>query len=57
MWYNINVIQERKFKIMIDVNINFTIQDEIYKQYESILQEFLNYLNDLNITNVEVTEN
>ena len=42
---------------MIDVNINFTIQDEIYKQYESILQEFLNYLNDLNITNIEVTEN
>ena len=42
---------------MIDVNINFTVQDEIYKQYESILQEFLNYLNDLNITNIEVTEN
>lgn len=42
---------------MIDVNINFTIQDEVYKQYESILQEFLNYLNDLNITNIEVTEN
>ena len=42
---------------MIDVNINFTIQDEVYKQYESILQEFLNYLNDLNVTNIEVTEN
>lgn len=42
---------------MIDVNINFTVQDEVYKQYESILQEFLNYLNDLNITNIEVTEN
>ena len=42
---------------MIGVNINFTVQDEIYKQYESILQEFLNYLNDLNITNIEVTEN
>ena len=42
---------------MIDVNINFTIRDEVYKQYESILQEFLNYLNDLNITNIEVTEN
>ena len=42
---------------MTDVNINFTVQDEIYKQYESILQEFLNYLNDLNITNIEVTEN
>ena len=42
---------------MINVNINFTVQDEIYKQYESILQEFLNYLNDLNITNIEVTEN
>ena len=42
---------------MINVNINFTIQDEVYKQYESILQEFLNYLNDLNITNIEVTEN
>ena len=42
---------------MIDVNINFTIQDEVYKKYESILQEFLNYLNDLNITNIEVTEN
>lgn len=42
---------------MIDVNINFMVQDENYKQYESILQEFLNYLNDLNITNIEVTEN
>ena len=42
---------------MIDVNINFTVQDEDYKQYESILQEFLNYLNDLNITSIEVTEN
>ena len=42
---------------MIDVNINFTVQDEVYKQYESILQEFLNYLNDLNITNIEITEN
>ena len=42
---------------MIDVNINFTVQDELYKQYENILQEFLNYLNDLNITNIEVTEN
>ena len=41
---------------MIDVNINFTVQNEVYKQYESILQEFLNYLNDLNITNIEVTE-
>ena len=42
---------------MIDVNINFTVQVEVYKQYESILQEFLNYLNDLNITNIEITEN
>ena len=42
---------------MIDVNINFTVQDEIYKQYESILQEFLDYLNDLSVTNIEVTEN
>lgn len=42
---------------MINVQINFTIQDKVYKQYESILQEFLNYLNDLNITNIEVTEN
>ena len=42
---------------MIDVNINFTVQDEIYKQYESILQDFLDYLNDLNVTNIEVTEN
>ena len=42
---------------MINVNINFTVQDDVYKQYESILQEFLNYLNDLNITNIEVTEN
>lgn len=41
---------------MIDVNINFMVQDEIYKQYESILQEFFNYLNELNITNIEVTE-
>ena len=38
---------------MTDVNINFTVQDEIYKQYESILQEFLNYLNDLNITDIK----
>ena len=42
---------------MINIQINFTIQDEVYKQYESILQEFLNYLSDLNITNIEVTEN
>ena len=42
---------------MVDVNINFTVQDETYTQYERILQEFLNYLNDLNITNIEVTEN
>lgn len=42
---------------MIDVNISFTIQDKAYKQYESILQEFLNYLNDLNVTNIEVIEN
>lgn len=42
---------------MTDVNINFMVQDEIYDQYEIILQEFLNYLNDLNITNIEVTEN
>ena len=42
---------------MINVQINFMVQDEIYKRYESILQEFLNYLNDLNITNIEVTEN
>ena len=42
---------------MVDANINFTVQDEVYKQYESILQEFLNYLNDLNVTNIEVTEN
>ena len=42
---------------MINVRINFTVQNEVYKQYESILQEFLNYLNDLNITNIEVTEN
>ena len=42
---------------MINIQINFTIQDEVYKQYEIILQEFLNYLSDLNITNIEVTEN
>lgn len=42
---------------MTDVNINFIVQDEIYDQYESILQEFLNNLNDLNITDIEVTEN
>ena len=42
---------------MINIQINFTMQDEVYKQYEIILQEFLNYLNDLNITNIEVTEN
>ena len=42
---------------MIDVNINFTVQVGAYKQYESILQEFLNYLIDLNITNIEITEN
>ena len=42
---------------MTDVNINFMVQDEIYDQYEGILQEFLNYLSDLNITNIEVTEN
>ena len=50
-------MNNKENKTMINVQINFTIQDKVYKQYESILQEFLNYLNDLNITNIEVTEN
>lgn len=41
---------------MLNININFAISEEIYDQYEGILQEFINYLNDLNINNIEVTE-
>lgn len=42
---------------MTDITIHFEVQNEIYDQYEGILQEFLNYLSDLRINNVEVIEN
>lgn len=41
---------------MTQVTIKFEVPSEIYDQYEGTLQEFLNYLGDLNINNVEVTE-
>lgn len=41
---------------MTDVTIKFKVQNEIYDQYEGILQEFLNYLSDLRINDVEVME-
>lgn len=41
---------------MTQVTINFTINDEIYDQYEGILQEFINYLSDLRIDDVEIEE-
>ena len=41
---------------MTNVIIRFTVQDEIYDQYEGILQEFINYLSDLRIEDVEVEE-
>lgn len=41
---------------MTEVTINFTVNDEIYDQYEGILQEFINYLSDLRIDDVEIKE-
>lgn len=42
---------------MTEVTINFTVNDEIYDQYEGILQEFINYLSDLRIDDIEIKEN
>ena len=42
---------------MTNVTIRFTVQDEIYDQYEGTLQEFINYLSDLHIEDLEVEEN
>ena len=41
---------------MIDVCIRFKVPKEVYDQYEGILQEFINYLSDLRIVDVEVEE-
>ena len=41
---------------MTKVKILFTVPDEVYDQYEGTLQEFLNYLYDLRIEDVEVFE-
>ena len=41
---------------MTNVIIRFTVQEEIYDQYEGILQEFINYLSALRIEDVEVEE-
>lgn len=41
---------------MTNVIIRFTVQDEIYDQYEGTLQEFINYLSDLRIEDIEVEE-
>lgn len=41
---------------MTNVTINFTVNDEIYDQYEGILQEFINYLSDIRIDDVEIKE-
>lgn len=41
---------------MTNVTINFSVPSEFYGQYEGILQEFLNYLDDIRIKDIEVTE-
>lgn len=41
---------------MTNVIIRFKVQDEIYDQYEGISQEFINYLSDLRIEDIEVEE-
>ena len=42
---------------MKQVEIKFKIRNRDYDQYEGILQEFLNYMNDLGYSNIEVYEN
>jgi hypothetical protein len=41
---------------MTNVIIRFTVQDEIYDQYEGILQEFINYLSELRVNDIDITE-
>ncbi len=41
---------------MKEVIIKFKVREEVYDQYEGILQEFLDYLYDLRIENVDVLE-
>lgn len=39
---------------MREVAIKFKVREEVYDQYEGILQEFLNYLADLRTEDVDV---
>lgn len=41
---------------MREVAIKFKVREEVYDQYEGILQEFLNYLADLRAEDVDVWE-
>lgn len=41
---------------MKQVSINFKVREEVYDEYEDILQEFLNYLADLRAEDVDVLE-
>lgn len=41
---------------MKQVLINFKVREEVYDEYEDILQEFLNYLSDLRIEDIDVLE-
>lgn len=41
---------------MRKVSINFKVREEVYDEYEGILQEFLNYLADLRAEDVDVLE-
>lgn len=41
---------------MREVVIKFKVREEVYDQYEGILQEFLNYLADLRTEDVDVWE-
>ena len=40
----------------MQVTIKFKINKNVYNQYEGILQEFLNYINDIRAEDIEVKE-
>lgn len=41
---------------MTNVTIKFKVPECTYNQYEDIIQDFLNYLNDICINDIEVIE-
>lgn len=41
---------------MKEVVIKFKVREEVYDQYEGVLQEFLNYLADLRTEDVNIWE-